>query len=502
MDLVGAFLGVIAIIGIVIVGGFVIFFLGDLVLSILDPNYVRFGNKKKKKENKNDNDIKKEFDDFINQKKEKIDGPKQETKEISFDLENEKLDIKTAPVIEEGLGDNFFDNAEEVKKEEAFEEKKSNDLDALRAEEEQFKQNMLKAIQERRTQNQVSTENEEEIDLDKFFFGEDENFERNPFEENSQIEGQENLEDLLNKDEENIEEDKKIDFEEIPVEQLMENPELDKEEIENEDEIQEDKIENEEIDKSNEEIESEETKEELITDIDSEKITEDKVQVENIDEDKEENFDGKGSYLEVDNLIDQYEAEIAKLKNEKLVVEQENRKLKKEHEEAKEEIANLVEEKKSIVKKKISDNQIGTNSNIEEYEADLEKLKERLAENDKDLRKVKKEFIPLKKVYKTLENDEKKLRRREAIVAKQKVELYGVNNIVDIDQTKAKKLTEELDLLEGLKLSVKHCEEVMTANKERYPILENTYNILLRENKSLKEDIEELESKIAKLKKD
>lgn len=48
MDLVGAFLGVIAIIGIVIVGGFVIFFLGDLVLSILDPNYVRFGKKKKK----------------------------------------------------------------------------------------------------------------------------------------------------------------------------------------------------------------------------------------------------------------------------------------------------------------------------------------------------------------------------------------------------------------------------------------------------------------------
>jgi polyhydroxyalkanoate synthesis regulator phasin len=99
-----------------------------------------------------------------------------------------------------------------------------------------------------------------------------------------------------------------------------------------------------------------------------------------------------------------------------------------------------------------------------------------------------------------LENDEKKLRRREAIVAKQKVELYGVNNIGEIDQEKAKKLTEDLDLLEGLKLSVRHCEEVMAANKDRYPILEKTYNILMKGNKELREDIQELEEKIARLK--
>ena len=48
LGFVDAFLQVLAIIGIIIVGGFVIFFLGDIVLSILDPNYVRFGQRIKK----------------------------------------------------------------------------------------------------------------------------------------------------------------------------------------------------------------------------------------------------------------------------------------------------------------------------------------------------------------------------------------------------------------------------------------------------------------------
>ena len=50
LGFVDAFLQVLAIIGIIIVGGFVIFFLGDIVLSILDPNYVRFGQRRKKEE--------------------------------------------------------------------------------------------------------------------------------------------------------------------------------------------------------------------------------------------------------------------------------------------------------------------------------------------------------------------------------------------------------------------------------------------------------------------
>ena len=137
---------------------------------------------------------------------------------------------------------------------------------------------------------------------------------------------------------------------------------------------------------------------------------------------------------------------------------------------------------------------------LKEYEARLEVLKERLKANEKDLKANKKEFLPLMRVKKNLDNDKKKLRRKEALVAKQKVVLYGVNNYVDIDEEKAKKLAEDLDLLDGLRLSVQHCEEVIAANKERYPILETTNRILTTVNKEIKADIAEVETAIAKLK--
>lgn len=135
----------------------------------------------------------------------------------------------------------------------------------------------------------------------------------------------------------------------------------------------------------------------------------------------------------------------------------------------------------------------------EELEARLEVLKQRLKENEKELSANRKEFVPLRRVNMTLDSDKKKLRRKEAIVAKQKVVLYGVNNYVDIDEEKAKKLSEELDLLEGLRLSVQHCEEVMQKNKDRYPILESANKFLVRSQSQLKEDIAEIENKLALL---
>ena len=104
--------------------------------------------------------------------------------------------------------------------------------------------------------------------------------------------------------------------------------------------------------------------------------------------------------------------------------------------------------------------------------------------------------MPLKRVNTTLDSDKKKLRRKEAIVAKRKVVLYGVNNYVDIDEQKAKELAEELDLLEGLRLSVQHCEEVMQKNQDRYPILERANHFLVRNSENIKSDIAELEAKL------
>ena len=136
---------------------------------------------------------------------------------------------------------------------------------------------------------------------------------------------------------------------------------------------------------------------------------------------------------------------------------------------------------------------------IEEYEARLVLLRERLKTNEYELKQNRKEFLPLKRVRKNLDKDKAKLRRREALVAKQKVLLYGVNNIAEIDQGKAKKLAEDLDLLDGLKVSVRHCEEVMEANKDRYPILETANRILVTTNEELKADIQACELAIRKL---
>lgn len=135
----------------------------------------------------------------------------------------------------------------------------------------------------------------------------------------------------------------------------------------------------------------------------------------------------------------------------------------------------------------------------EEYEARLAVLNERLKLNEKELRSCKKEYLPLRRVKKTLENDEKKLRRKEALVAKQKVVLYGVNNYADIDEEKAKKLAEDLDLLDGLKLSVEHCQEVMNKNEERYPLLERIYTVLSEQNETIKADIARAEKELAEV---
>lgn len=129
----------------------------------------------------------------------------------------------------------------------------------------------------------------------------------------------------------------------------------------------------------------------------------------------------------------------------------------------------------------------------------LAKLQERLKINERDLKANRKEYNPLARVNRSLKRDQEKLRRKEAVIARKKVLLYGVNNYVDIDEEKAKKLSEDLDLLDGLRLSVQHCEEVMEQNKDRFPILESTNRILVEQNKQIKDDIAEVKAAIEKL---
>ena len=136
---------------------------------------------------------------------------------------------------------------------------------------------------------------------------------------------------------------------------------------------------------------------------------------------------------------------------------------------------------------------------LDDLKARLADAEEKLKANEKELKQCKKDYVPLNKVWRTYEKDFKKLQRKEALVAKQQVVLYGVNNYADIDEEKAKKLAEDLDLLDGLKLSVQHCEEVMAKNEDRYPLLKRMYEVLKRQNTDLKDEIKYLQEQIAEL---
>ena len=319
LGFVDAFLQVLAIIGIIIVGGFVIFFLGDIVLSVLDPNYVRFGHRKKE----NNDEKLKEVD-------------KEQTKELEFSFEDadENAFVKTEKESSLNINqEEVKEQADDIKEKEA---EQTEEVDELKLEEEKFKQNMLKEIEERKGQQDHKDE------INEFFF-DDEDI--NVFNDEEPIEGQEQLEL------------------ETPIE------------IEPQEEISEE---------------------------------------ENILENKEENLEEK------DEILDEDEELNSEIENLKAQFEAEIEKLKAKNDELEKELA----QKPEII----------SSTGIEEYENRLEVLKERLSANEKELRKIKKEYIPLRKVSKTLESDERKLRRKEALVAKQKVVLYCVNNIADIEE--------------------------------------------------------------------
>lgn len=198
---------------------------------------------------------------------------------------------------------------------------------------------------------------------------------------------------------------------------------------------------------------------------------------------------------EIEELKKELEEQKRIMENDKVESQEREEALRKENAQLAEEL----EDAKQI--QETTENEVSPIMLTEqEYNDRLEVLKERLKENEKQLRKIKKEYKPLERVAKTLERDREKLRRREAIVAKQKIVLYGVNNYIDIDEEKAQKLAEDLDLLDGLRLSVQHCEEVMEANKDRYPILEQTYNILVNNSEQINSDIKQVEEDLAKLK--
>lgn len=405
VDFGSALVNVLAIIAIIVAGGFIIFFLGDLLLSILDP---KTEDKRKAKESRPE----------VLKEEQKVEEPKfvpvQEVKPV------EPVQEEKAPEpVEEEVKTVDEDLAEKERLELGFQEepKAEDNFDELRKAEEEYRQNNLKAIEER--QNAVKQEPaDDEIDLNDFFF-DDEDFNFGVQEDEAQTE-------------------EKPEEEQIDGQVSIFNEE---------------------------QAPAEETK-------------------------PEESAEYMEAQAEIEELRRELEEQRAEYEALKQQTEQEKNKWKEERAN----LENLFEATEA------KEEEFVPMMTLKEYEARLEVLKERLKANEKDLKANKKEFLPLMRVKKNLDNDKKKLRRKEALVAKQKVVLYGVNNYVDIDEEKAKKLAEDLDLLDGLRLSVQHCEEVIAANKERYPILETTNRILTTVNKEIKADIAEVETAIAKLK--
>ena len=133
----------------------------------------------------------------------------------------------------------------------------------------------------------------------------------------------------------------------------------------------------------------------------------------------------------------------------------------------------------------------------EYYVKKLDSLNAELKEVEKDLRANKREFIPLQRIKKSYDRDQEKLRRKEAIVAKQKVAIYGVKSSANIDPKRKEKLDEDVKQLNELKESVFHCDQVLKQNKDRYPVLEKANKLLTKTHNRLTADIENVKAAIA-----
>lgn len=421
-------LNVVIILGIIIAGGFLIFFVGDLLMSIIDPSSDERKIKSKRKKNVA------EFNDKL--------------KELSPEKAEE---VKKKPEVARILA-----QAEE-------DEKQENDdiIENAISQKKVYKDEKTGALYENYEEDDIEPTPAESV-----------------------------------KEEEKEIEEKDDEVDEKPVSPLFEQEDI---ESESERKIREAR---EALERRKAEIlrrlqlssdEEEEDEEENEEDENKEKLEPDEIEKE-----KEE-----GEGISEDNVVDEKTTE-TNILDEEIAEEPENdenesiEEMKKSLEEEKQRYVTMIKELQDQIKQQNEDKKVIKIGSKEDYEKKLENKKKALEENEKELRACSREYKPLQKVKNTLERDEKKLRIKEAQVAKQKVALYGVNNFADIDDEKAKKLSEELDLLEGLKLSVQHCREVMSSNKDRMPVLERMYILLQKQNEELKLDIANLQDIIDK----
>ncbi len=411
-------LNVIIILGIIIAGGFLIFFVGDLLMSIIDPN----GDERKIKA-KRKKDVAKFKEDLKTLSPEAAEEVKREPKVaqiLALAEEDEKAEKEQNEESKPSPQKPVFKDEKTGAMFEAYE----FDAPEQPAKEEK-KEEVVSPVEEDETDEEIETEDEKRLREAR------EALERRKAEILRRLQ----LSQEEDEDEEESEEEKEEETEAPAVGETKEEGPVVEEQAE-------------ETEPKNEESE----------DVIEEEVAEEETPVEK------------------DQLVD----------------------MRKALEEEKQRYATLIKELQAKSKQQEEDAKVAPVGSKADYVKRLEEKEKALHENEKELRACNKEYKPLVKVKNNLEREENKLRIKETQVAKQKVALYKVDNYADIDSEKAKKLSEELDLLEGLKLSVQHCREVMASNKDRMPVLEKMSAILTKQNAELKADIENLKQTIDK----
>lgn len=470
MSFLDVFLKVIAILGIIAVGTFIIVFLSDLLISVIDnSNGIFF----KRNKNARTNGGTMGRPKMITQKQDEFEALTYDEKKVQEPTRPAVRQVQQESKDFEGID---YEKAREEERLAARASISPDSIDKRKAEQDEKTAERLRLIEARRREfeeAQRKEQEEDEVDEEEI---------RNII---ANAQGEQNKVDKASVEKE-VEDRLRREYEERELarqkaEEAERQAEVERQKVEEELRLAEQEAKHEEMLKAKEE---EKVAAEAKLAEQEELLRAKEEELLRVKEEEKAATEARLKDIEDSN------------KQEKEQLEKEIELLKKQLETANSTVVTLtqkVNEKPEVIYEKVvTDNGMTK----EEIEAKLALLKQRLKTNEKELSQNKKDFLPLKRVNMTLASDEKKLRRKEALVAKKKVLLYGVNNYVDIDEEKAKELAEELDLLEGLKLSVQHCEEVMKANKDRYPILEKANAILTKNVEDIKADIAELEARL------
>jgi len=437
-----AFVSIIAIVAIVLVAGGLIAFIGHMIIGAFDHD---------KKESK-------EVIDYSNIKQ--LESPKVEEKVVTEDYDFESINEAKAEeekkMLEKEIDIDVF-------KLEALEN--DEDLEALEA--------RLKAANEQNQEEQEIVEEVEELQSEEV----SETAVENISEDADDFDLDSILDEIAN---DVIEEEKEIlDLEQpsVVMDETLQNYNIDDYLKETEETVEEVTEETNEKSENFEELDLEEL----------ERL--DKIADEQEEDDSEDEDEGEEVELDLtEEKVEEVEEAEEELSEEDKA---------KEIESLKAQLAELNKKLEEARSGKVE--VVSIDMTEEECVARLELLEERLKNAKREYKINMKEFKPLRKVMNDLDKYQTKLRRKETIVAKKKVALYGVNNYVDIDKEKAEKLANELELLDGLRLSVNHCEEVINANKDRYPILEHTNRILEDQISHLEADIASTSATLEKI---